>query len=70
MAQTNARPAPGPDGTEPPAPAMPTADVVAHAVAGAILELQRLSPERQAETALGAQSSGSCGVTSCLFDPV
>ncbi|RMI39353.1 hypothetical protein [Streptomyces triticirhizae] len=46
-----------------------TAEVIAHAIAGTVLRLQRLSPERQAETALGAQSSGSCGVTSCIFDP-
>ncbi|MGP4110370.1 hypothetical protein ACTWP5_05565 [Streptomyces sp. 4N509B] len=46
------------------------AEVAAHAMAGAILELQRLAPEKQAETGLGANSSGSCGAASCLFDPV
>ncbi|WP_130797174.1 hypothetical protein [Streptomyces otsuchiensis] len=45
-------------------------EVAAHAMAGAVLELQRLAPDQQATTAFGAQSSGSCGVTSCLFDPV
>jgi hypothetical protein len=46
------------------------AEVAAHAMANAILELQRLSPEKQIDTPVGANSSGSCGAISCLFDPV
>ncbi|MGP4110371.1 hypothetical protein ACTWP5_05570 [Streptomyces sp. 4N509B] len=64
MTDTNQQPRPEQgEGTD-------VSEVVAHALAGAVLELQRLSPEKQAETGFGAQSSGSCGVTSCLFDPV
>lgn len=52
------------------AEAAKNAEVAAHAMANAVMELQRLSPEKQAETQLGANSSGSCGAVSCLFDPV
>ncbi|KAB8162850.1 hypothetical protein FH609_003705 [Streptomyces sp. 3MP-14] len=69
MADTVEHPTPPQGGTGPNDTTDRTAEVIAHAIAGTVLRLQRLSPERQAETALGAQSSGSCGVTSCIFDP-
>ncbi|KAB8162851.1 MULTISPECIES: hypothetical protein [Streptomyces] len=65
MAETNEQPTQESEAAK----AASAVEVAAHAMAGAVLELQRLAPEKQAETALGAQSSGSCGAVSCIFDP-
>lgn len=48
------------------AKAAEVAEVVAHSITGAVLDLQTLDPEKEATSGVLAESAGSCHNISCF----